>query len=92
VGGTKEDVDIVLERPAIEGRERVAVQVKSMASQDVLDACASSLLGTYDRAFFVYHTGDLKTPSDRMVLIDASALARLVVDAGLVSWLLKMAA
>lgn len=46
-------------------------------------------LGPYRRLFFVYHTGTVHEPDDdRVLVIGPAKLAELVVDAGLVGWLI----
>jgi hypothetical protein len=39
--------------------------------------------------FFVYHSGDAITSDKRVTLIGPERLAEMVVDAGLVSWLIR---
>jgi len=39
--------------------------------------------------FYVYHTGEAKTDDERVTVINAEELAALVVDAGLVDWLVN---
>lgn len=98
VGGTEEDVDLVLVRSSIGGvldpmmeieAERVAVQVKSLATTRIFNESALRL-GAYSRAIFVYHTGDVRNDSHPNVqLVDAARLAPMVLDAGLTRWLLR---
>jgi hypothetical protein len=39
--------------------------------------------------FFVYHTGNIREPkNDKVLVIGPAKLAELVVDAGLVGWLI----
>jgi hypothetical protein len=39
--------------------------------------------------FFVFHSGNADTDDRRVTVIGPSQLAELVVDAGLVSWLIR---
>ena len=39
--------------------------------------------------FYVFHTGDAVTDDERVTVIGPDALAPLVMDAGLVSWLIR---
>ena len=95
VGGTMKDVDLVLEQP--ESGARGLVQVKSSADQSVLDASIDRLR-SHDGAerFFVCHTprGTLAGPEDddHFHVWSDTTLARRVVEAGLVDWLISRAA
>jgi hypothetical protein len=46
-------------------------------------------LGPYDRMFYVYHSGKAATDDDRVTMIGPEKLAALVIDAGLVNWLIQ---
>jgi len=39
--------------------------------------------------FYVYHSGEAKTDDDRVTLIGPQKLADLVVNAGLINWLIS---
>jgi hypothetical protein len=91
-GRTEQTVDLILSRPSLDrdDDEIVAVQIKSQASQKVYINYEDMLSRTYQNAFFVYHTGDLEKIENGIVkLIDASMLAPMVVNAGLLGWLLE---
>jgi hypothetical protein len=45
--------------------------------------------GPYDRMFYVFHSGEADTDDDRISVIGPEKLAELVVDAGLVNWLIR---
>lgn len=89
VGRTQKTVDLELVLPST--AERAFVQVKSQASRAALADYADRLVQAeaYDRMFFVWHTGDL--PEDGgpagVVLLGPKRLSRMVLDAGLSSWL-----
>lgn len=95
IGGTMKDVDLVLEQPA--SGARGLVQVKSSADQTVLDTSIDRLKA-HDGAerFFVCHTprGALAGPEDddHFHVWSDTTLARRVVEAGLVDWLISRAA
>jgi hypothetical protein len=89
-GGTLEDIDFLFSRTTLYGEERVAVQVKSKVSQSVFNECCKRLLNTYPHVFFVFHTGAIFSTDKRVTLLDANALAPLVIDSGLTRWLLDI--
>jgi hypothetical protein len=88
VGGTEKTRDIDLMLPSTE--ERAFVQVKSETTSSELAEYVAQLdqHDRYDRMFYVYHSGDAKTDDERVTVIGPDKLAEMVVDAGLVSWLL----
>jgi hypothetical protein len=43
----------------------------------------------YDRMFYVYHDGKAETDDERVNVIGPGKLAELLVDAGLVDWLIR---
>ncbi len=90
VGRTQKTVDLELVLPST--GERAFVQVKSQATAAALSEYVIRLTEAeaYDRMFFVWHTGDL--PEDQpgpegVILLGPRKLARMVLDAGLSSWL-----
>jgi hypothetical protein len=88
VGKTQKTVDIELHLPTTD--ERAFVQIKSKATQQDLAEYATRFAdsGTYDRMFFVWHSGDVgNINDDRVALIGPQRLARMVLDAGLANWL-----
>lgn len=89
VGRTQKTIDLELVLPST--GERAFVQVKSQATPTALDEYLArfELTGAYDRMFFVWHTGELpeeNRPTD-VILLGPQKLARMVLDAGLSSWL-----
>lgn len=94
VGGGQKDVDLVLEQPAT--GERACVQVKSQATQSVLDDFADRVCssGAFDRGFFVCHSlkGRVSIDDDRRLhLWTGNQLAQAAVGAGLFDWLIERA-
>lgn len=91
VGKTTKTLDIDLLLPST--GERAFVQVKSTTTQAELDDYIGRLdeLDGYDRMFYVFHThrGSITTDDERVTLIGASKLAEMVLDAGLVNWLIR---
>jgi hypothetical protein len=89
VGRTQKTVDLELILPST--GERAFVQVKSRATIGALGDYSERLAQAeaYDRMFFVWHTGDISedgTP-DGIILIGPQRLSRMVLDAGLSSWI-----
>jgi hypothetical protein len=89
VGRTQKTVDLELILPST--AERAFVQVKSQASSAALDDYVARLAeaDAYDRMFFVWHTGDVSEESSPagVILLGPRKLSRMVLDAGLSSWL-----
>lgn len=95
-GGTEEGIDLVLERSSLGASgsgpvERVGVQVKSRTSTPQFNTAAQKLgTGTYDRVLVVYHSGTVdKSAHPDVELVNADALASMVLDAGLTRWLYR---
>lgn len=89
VGKTQKTLDIDLVLPSTE--ERAFVQVKSKTNSAELAKYVARLdqLGTYDKMFFVYHSGKAETDDERVFVIGPEKLAAMAVDAGLATWLLR---
>jgi hypothetical protein len=92
VGGKQKSVDLELEHPAL--GERIAVQVKSRASQKVLDDYIQRIekIGIYDRLFFVCHSplGEIKAPEGSDVHVwTGREFAATVMKVGLHDWVLE---
>lgn len=89
LGHTQKTIDLELVLPST--AERAFVQVKSKATRAALGDYVARLAEAeaYDRMFFVWHTGNIPEddgPED-VILLGPQRLARMVVDAGLSSWL-----
>ena len=76
--------------------EMYQVQVKSVATLRDYHECAESFAGgKYRKLFFVVHTPDKKLaeynaqPSDSVEIIVPKRLAEMVVDLGLLNWLMN---
>lgn len=92
IGGTQRDIDLELEQPTT--GERVAVQVKSKASQRTLENYITRIdeIGTYDRLFFVCHTPntDIAAPGRPDVHVwTGREFAATVLKVGLHDWVLE---
>lgn len=89
VGRTQKTVDLELTLPST--AERAFVQVKSQATAASLDDYVARLAQAeaYDRMFFVWHTGDIAEDDGPagVILLGPQKLSRMVLDAGLSSWL-----
>jgi hypothetical protein len=89
VGKTQKTLDLDLVLPST--GERAFVQVKSRTTSAELAEYVEKLddHGPYDRMFYVFHSGEADTDDDRVSIIGPDKLAELVVDAGLVNWLIR---
>jgi Restriction endonuclease len=93
IGGTQKTVDLVIEHPVT--NERAAVQVKSMATQDLLDQFidAADQTGRFHRLFFICHSpkGALAAPVDRadVHLWSGRELAKIALRVGLFDWVIE---
>ena len=92
VGKTQKTLDIDMILPST--GERAFVQVKSRTNDLEFAGYVAKFddLGPYNRMFYVFHTcdsHDLSTDDDRVTVIGPEKLAELVVDAGLVRWLIQ---
>ncbi len=90
IGGQMKDVDIVVEQPLT--GERMGVQVKSSASQQVVNDYAARLAqAQYDRSLLVCHSpeSELVLPKDipGYSLMLGPEIARRAVSCGLLDWL-----
>lgn len=89
VGRTQKTVDLELVLPTTS--ERAFVQIKSQANAAGLSDYVRKFedSAAYDRMFFVWHTGNIETKEadDEVTLIGPARLAKMVLDAGLSSWL-----
>lgn len=92
LGRTQKTLDLIVELPST--REQAWIQVKSTATPEVLEESAAQFeaLG-YPRLFFVHHGGEVgKARHPGVTVIGPSQLADLVVDGGLVHWLIEKVA
>ena len=93
LGKTQADLDLIVAQPAT--GERGFVQVKSRATQAVLDGSVAAYRasGAYARMFFVCHspTSSLTADGPDVHLLTGGELARRSVDAGLLDWLIERA-
>jgi hypothetical protein len=88
LGKTQKTLDLDLVLPST--GERAFVQVKSRTtSAELAEYVARIDEGPYDRMFYVYHSGKAETDDPRVTVIGPEQLADLVLDAGLVSWLIR---
>lgn len=88
VGKTQKTLDIDLILPST--NERAFVQVKSKTTSDELAEYVAKIEdGPYSKMFYVFHSGKADTDDQRVTVIGPEQLADLVLDAGLVSWLIR---
>lgn len=91
VGGSMANIDFAIRLPTTQ--ELAYVQVKSRSDSQTLNDVIRNLDagGAFDRLFFVYHTGELQTDDERVVLIGPKELAEQIIDAGMINWLVQRA-
>jgi hypothetical protein len=88
VGKTHKTIDIELELPST--KDRAFIQVKSATTQAEFDAYQRDFeQSDSQKMFFAYHTGQVRSENSGVVLLGPDRLARMVLDAGLVSWLMR---
>jgi hypothetical protein len=89
LGKTQKTLDLDIMLPST--GERAFVQVKSKTTSAELEEYVRKLKdeGPYERMFYVYHSGEAETDDERVSVIGPKKLAELVVDAGLVNWLIR---
>lgn len=90
VGKTQKTLDIDLILPST--NERAFVQVKSKTtSAELAEYVAKIKDGRYDRMFyiFIFHSSKAATDDPRVIVLGPEQLADMVMDAGLVSWLIR---
>lgn len=93
VGGTEKTIDMELVLPTT--GEKAFIQVKSKTSQREFDEEylePFQEMSQFGRMFFVFHTsGDngIKCPDANVSIIGAEQFAEMVLDAGLISWLIN---
>jgi hypothetical protein len=88
VGKTEKTRDLDLILPST--GERAFVQVKSETTSKELDEYIAKIDDeVYKRMFYVFHSGKAEASDERVVVIGPERLAELVIDAGLVSWLIE---
>jgi hypothetical protein len=88
VGKTQKSVDLDVVLPST--GERALVQVKSTSDSKELAHYLETLdsAGPYDRLIFVHHSGVVESDDARAFVVGPERVAELVVDAGLVRWLI----
>lgn len=90
LGKTQKTVDLELLMPTT--GVRAFVQIKSQTTPgEVLDYIGRlNESESYDLMFFVWHSGDVgEVAQDDVILVGPGKLAEMVMDAGLVSWLIE---
>ena len=89
VGKAQKTLDLDLFLPST--GERAFVQIKSRTSSAELANYVRMFdeLDSFNRMFFVYHSGKAETDDERVIVIGPEKLAEMAVDAGLVMWLIR---
>ncbi len=87
LGKTQKTLDLDLVLPST---SEAFVQVKSKTTSAELAEYVGKIDdGTYGKMFFVFHSGEAQSDDPRVSVIGPEKLAELVLDAGLVSWLIR---
>jgi hypothetical protein len=89
-GGTQKTMDMELLLPTTS--ERAFVQVKSQTTQNEFEEEYRDVfarMDQYKRMFYAYHTGNITCADSGITLLDSKKLSSMVLDAGLVSWLIQ---
>lgn len=87
VGGTQKTLDIDLVLPST--GERAFVQVKSHTDSAELAEYVAQIDDEHQRMFYVHHSGKATTDDERVTVVGPEQVAELVIDAGLVGWLIR---
>ncbi|MEA5468283.1 restriction endonuclease [Spirulina sp. 06S082] len=94
LGKTEKDLDLDVYSPATQ--KRVFVQIKSTTTRDEVEACISTFneYEQFDEMYFVYHTchsdlSDIESHHPNIHLWGLKRISALVVNAGLVEWLIN---
>lgn len=93
VGGTEKTIDMELVLPTT--GEKAFIQVKSKTSQHEFDEeyfDAFQKMMQFGRLFYIFHTSvetSIECAENNVTIIDAKRLAQMILDAGLVSWLIE---
>ena len=88
VGKTQKTLDFTLPSTG----ERAFVHVKSKTtSQELAEYVGAIEDSPFNRMFYVFHSGEAATDDERVTVIGPEQLPDLVMDAGLVGWLIRKA-
>jgi len=91
LGQTDKDIDLDVFSPVT--NRRAFIQVKSEASNEVFDDCVARFreMDQFDEMYFVVHTCNRKLADRtgaRVNILDLEKLSKLVINAGLINWLI----
>ena len=91
LGQTDKDIDLDVFSPVT--NRRAFIQVKSEASNEVFANCVNRFreMEQFDEMYFVVHTYDPNLANrmeDRVNILDLEKLSKLVINPGLVNWLI----
>jgi hypothetical protein len=89
VGKTQKTLDLDIELPST--NERAFVQIKSKTSSKELSQYIAQFeqQDQFDRMFYVYHSGEAQTEIENVTVIGPEKLSQMVIDAGLLGWLIR---
>jgi hypothetical protein len=91
LGQTDKDIDLDVYSPVT--NKRAFIQVKSHASPEILNDSVARFreMEQFDEMYFVVHTCDSElgtSREDSISILDLNRLSELVINAGLVNWLI----
>lgn len=91
LGATEKEIDLDVFSPVTQ--KRAFIQVKSSTTAKQIQEYYDSFLqySQYDEMYFIFHSfqGSLTSPASSLHLINISKLADLVIQTGLIDWLIK---
>ena len=89
VGKTMKTLDLDVILPSTGERAFIQVKAKTSSAElaEYIDKFAE--LEIYSRMFFVYHSGEAESDDERVTVIGPEKLSDLIIDAGLVNWLIR---
>jgi hypothetical protein len=94
LGKTEKDIDIEIYSSLLQ--KKGCIQIKSKTNSKEIEGCVRKLTeySQYDYVYFVYHTCEDEVSrdrfeGDRVHLWDIDVISRLVIDLGLINWLLN---
>jgi len=91
VGKQQKTLDLDLVLPSTSERALVQVKTETTSADFKEYVRRFEEQDLYDRMFYVFHSGDAETngEDDKLIVIGPDKLAELVLDAGLVNWLIR---
>jgi hypothetical protein len=76
--------------PSTEEHAFVHVKAKTTSAK-LAEYVAKIVDGPCDRMFYAYHTGEADTTDERVTVIHPGRIGEMVLDTGLIGWLIRKA-